>query len=207
MAASQEFWYEKLKSWVPAWWFSSVDNTTQEAIFQAMAAALREVDLTLDEHFTETFICSATGGYLDEHGSERNVTRNSGELDPQYAQRIKNIVNTTSCSIIKQLVDGLLDVGEATILEDFDAALYFDREDGFYNRGDLYIDPLYNVFSIIVDNQVHAPYSFYDREYFMDREDFLGRNESSLELFQLIVEAVNRSKALGTLYRLVERVD
>lgn len=202
--ASQEDWYKKLKSFVPGWFFEE-EEQINEAVFQGLAALFSELELRADEHQAETFILQADSGYLDEHGFERNLTRGDGELDPPFAERIRNIINTSNRPAIKALVDALLEVGESTVVEDFDHNLYFNRE-SFFNRGEIFIDAIYNVFSIIVDRQVHAPYSFYDREYFYTREDFIGTNESSLKLFELIVDAVNRAKALGTLYRLVERV-
>jgi hypothetical protein len=205
MASSKELWYSKLKSWVPQWFFEEIEHN--EAVFMGIAAVLEKLECSLDDHIRETYICQAVDGYLDEHGLERNITRISGEFDSQLRERIKNITNTTSCDIIKTVVDALLDVGESIILEDFNASIFFDREDAFYNRGDLLIDPIYNAFSIIVDNQKHAPYSFFDRENFYDREDFIGLNESQIALFELIVEHVNASKALGIAYRLVERVE
>lgn len=204
MASTQEEWFLKLKSWVPQWFFHEVENS--EAIFYGIAKVLERMECELDNHVTETYICTASDGFLDEHGYERTVFRQPLEFDSTYAERIKNITNSTSCPTIKQIVDALLDVGECEIVEDFEAALFFDRET-FFNRGQLMIEPIYNTFSVIVDKQVHAPYSFYDREYFTDREDFIGTNESSNELFNLIIQAVNDAKALGTLYRLVERVE
>ena len=201
---TQAQWYEKLKSFVPGWWFQDVDN--QEAWFQAWSLMLSQLDTTVDSHITETFICQSEAAYLNEHGLERNLTRFSGELDSQFCERVRNITNTTSCPAIKAIVDALLEVGEALIRDDYDSYLFYDREN-FYSRGELWIDEIWNAFSIIVDKQVHPPYSFYDREYFFDREDFYGQRDSRLELFELIVEAVNRSKALGTVYRLLERTE
>ena len=200
----QEKWYLKLRGWVPQWWFEEEEN--QVAVFYAMAMVLAKLECELENHIKETYICQAEGGYLDEHGLERNLTRFINELDTTFSQRIKNITNTTSCPTLKEIVDALLDVGESTIVEDWNVGLFFNRE-GFYNRGDVLIDPLYNAFTIIVDKQVHAPYSFYSREYFATREDFIGQQESSEDLFNLIIETVNRSKALGTVYRLVERLE
>lgn len=204
LLAKQEIWYQKLRGWVPQWWFEVEEN--QEAIFQSIALVMAKLECELENHITETFICQAEGGYLDEHGLERNLARFTAELDNTFAQRIKNIANTTNCPSLKQLVDALLEVGESTIVEDWDAGIFFDRE-GFYNRGLILLDPLYNAFSIIVDKQVHPPYSFFSREYFATREDFIGRQDSSEDLFNLIIETVNRSKALGTVYRLVERLE
>lgn len=204
MAANKAIWLAKLKSWVPSWFFE--EEVYGEAYFTGMAAILNELECMLDDHIKETYICQAEGGYLDEHGFERNLTRLTNELDVTLRERIKNLTNSTSCPTIKAIVDSLLEVGEATIIEDFEAGLFFDRED-FLNRGGIMVAPIYNTFSIVVDKQVHPPYSFFDREYFMDREDFIGLQNSRLALFELIVEQVNRSKALGVAYRLIERLE
>lgn len=204
MALSQSQWYEKLKSWVPQWFFET--EYYQKAHWQALAKVLADMEVVLDDHIMETFIAQASGSFLDEHGIERNLTRLINEMDSQFSVRIRNLTNSTNKPAIKQIVDGLLEVGEATILEDYEAIVFCNRET-FANRGYLTIEQIYNAFSIIVDRQVHAPYSFLDREYFATRENFIGRQESSLELFELIVEAVNRAKALGVLYRLIERLE
>jgi len=200
--ATQEEWYQKLKSWLPTWFFN--EEYYNEAVLQGIARVLVELESRASEHQIETFIALADGAYVDEHGLERNLTREELELDPIFSERIRYISNSTPVPAIKRLVDALLAVGEATIVEDFDAGVYLNREE-FFNRGSVFIDAIYNVFSIIVDKQVHAPYSFHSREYFCNREDFYGTNDSSLELFQFIIDAVDKAKALGTLYRLIER--
>jgi len=202
--ATQAEWHKKLKSWVPAWFFAEEDVNT--ANFQALASVLAALEAHAVDHQRETFIAQAMSGYLDEHGLERNLTRINLELDSAFSERIRYITNSTPKANIKRLVDALLAVGESVITEDFNGAVYFDRED-FVSRAELFIEGIYNVFSIVVDKQVHQPYSFYDRENFYTREDFIGTNESSLELFKLIIEAVDKAKALGTLYRLIERTD
>lgn len=204
MANNQDIWFDKLKSWVPQWFFE--EEQFNVAVFQGIAKLLNEMECMLDNHIRETFLCQAVNGYLDEHGLERNLKRFLGELDTTFRERIKNLTNTTSCPAVKLIVDALLDVGESLIIEDFNGSLFFNREN-FISRGEIMINPIYNTFSIIVDKQIHEPYSFYDRENFLDREDFIGLSESRLELFQLIVEHVNKSKSLGTLYRLIERLE
>ncbi len=203
MATKQEI-FDRLKSFVPCWFFEGQQGGVNEAYFFGIAAVMERVSLALDEHIKETFICQAEGGYLDEHGLERNLTRTTGEINANFADRIKNISNTTSCPVIKDVVDALLQVGESTIVEDGAQTIFLNRE-SFMNRGEIMVDPIENVFSIVVDNQVHAPLSFLNREHFLNREDFIGRQESSLELFQLIVDQINKNKACGTRYRLIER--
>lgn len=194
-------WYAAFSSWLPQWWFQTEEN---QSMLWGFCAVLEKLDASLQEHLAETFILQASSGYLDEHGLERNLNRFTRELDPPFANRIRNIVNSANKPSLKELVDALLDVGECVIREDWEGGAFFSRED-FFNRGALFIDLIYNAFTIVVDRQVHAPYSFFDREYFASREHFIGTNESSLTLFENIVEAVNAAKALGTVYRLVER--
>ena len=204
MSFTQEELYEKLKATIPSHYFCDGDEENFEAIYQGLAIVLERVCTAIDNHFTETFICQADDGYLTQHGNERNIIRAIAEIDANFAQRIKNITNTTSCTEIKRVVDALLDVGESIITEDFKDTVFYSRE-SFFNRGDILIEAIKDAFSIIVDNQVHAPYSFYSREFFFSREDFIGRLISSDALFDLIIETVNRNKACGTTYRLIER--
>lgn len=204
MGLTKSQWQDKLKSWVPQWFFE--EELNQEAFFQGFAKVLEALELNIDAHLKETFIMQAEGSFLDEHGYERNIDRKTSELDRYYAPRIQSISNTTSIPTIRNLVNELLDVGECIIREDYNSQSFFSR-DTYLNRGYLIFDALYNTFSIIVNKQIHAPYTFCDREYFCSREDFLGTNESSLELFETIVEAINKAKALGVLYRLIERLE
>lgn len=204
MARTKAQWVEAFNSWLPQWWFQEVEN--QEDVLYGIAAVLERLEVQLEEHIRETYILTADAGYLDEHGLERNLHRFLGEFDPSFANRIRNIVNSVNGPALKMLVDALLQVGEATLIEDYNAHSFFNRE-YFLNRGVILIDEIYNAFSIVVDRQVHAPYSFLNREYFTDREDFMGTNESSFELFRNIVDAVNAAKALGIVYRLIERTE
>lgn len=204
MASTKEQIYKRLISFVPSWWHQGKEESIAVAHFMGIAAVFEKLELELDNHLSQTFICEATGAYLNEHGSERNLERRTGEINASFANRIKNIINTTSCPEIKRVVDALLQVGESVIQEDTENALFLDRE-SFLNRGEILIDPVEPAFSIIVDNQVHDPLSFYDREYFLNREDFMGQQNSSLELFQLVVDTVNKNKACGVRYRLIER--
>jgi len=204
MALTQAQWATTLKSWVPKWFFE--EENYNEAVFQGFAKVLASLEISVDEHLAQTFIIQAQNSYLDTHGDERRIDRREGELDNTYSPRIRSLANTTSIPTIEELVNALLDVGTCIIKEDYDSQAFFNR-DNYLNRGDLLFDYVKNTFSIIVDRQVHQPYSFLGREYFLDREAFFGTNESSLELFDIIVETVNRAKAFGCLYRLVERLE
>lgn len=204
-ALTQAQWYAKLKNWVPIWF--QKDQTRATAILQAMAKILAARHTEMLEHWEQTFIAQADGSNLDFHGDERSLDRLSGETDTNYSVRIRNIINQSYCAAIKGLVDQLLINGECTIVEDYNAQIFFDRE-VFLNRDTLFLtDVIHNTFTILVPKQLHAPYSFLDRENFSDREDFIGAAESNLEVFELILEAVNAAKAVGTFYRIVELLE
>jgi len=206
LADRREFWYERLKAFVPGCIYGEDEGDETEAIFRGFAEVLNALDCMARDHVRETFICDSTGAFLNEHANERSIERTTREIDSSLAQRTKNITNSASCPDLKELVDSLLDVGESVFIEDDEDAVFFNREN-FYNRGDLLFIPILNAFSILVDRQVHEPFSFYNRnDIFYNREVFMGTNESSFELFQRIVQAVNTQKACGAAFRLIERI-
>jgi hypothetical protein len=202
MALTKQDWYDKLKSWLPSWMFESPEY--QEAVYTALAKILSSGQFEAEDFFNQSFITRAAGSYLDLHGQERSVERLPGELDTTYSTRIRNYTNQSNIVSIQALVDALLINGQATISEDYNAQLFFDR-DVYASRAQLFIETIINAFTIVVENQRHSPYSFMGREYFMDREDYVGTSESPEELFAAIVAAVNKAKAFGTMYRLYER--
>lgn len=204
MALTQEQWYQKIRGFVPTWWFEDEEN--QDAHAYALAKLLADHQVNLEAHIAETFIATATGTTLDDHGSERTIPRLTGEFDAQYRLRVQRLKNQSNCPDLLELINQLLMVGEAEILEDFDSDLFMDRE-AFLNRGDVLIEDIVNVFSVIVDEQKHDPYSFEDREYFIGREDFMGTAESSQYVFDLLAEALSKNKAEGVKYRVIERLN
>lgn len=200
---SQATWYAKLKTWVPSWVFE--DEEKSEAIFQGMAKVLCEVEADFLANLSETFIDTATEDYLEEHGRERGIDRLTGESLEEYRARVKEIVNRSSCPAIKALVDSIIINGESQIVEHWNFGQFFLDREAYLNRGVIPTDLFYNAFTILVPDQTPQPVTFLSRENFLDREDILGSSESSLALFERIVEAVNKNKAFGTAYRLYER--
>jgi len=195
-------WKEKLESFYPRWFFHTEEN--QDAFMEGIAAIFNQLDQDISDHITETFISTSNNLYLDAHGGERSIDRLSGELDSQYRIRVRNMSNKTDKAAIKDVVDQLLYVGECTILEDWDPKNYVNRE-AFVGRDTIIIDPIQNAFTILIDNQLHDPYTFVDREYFVDRDNHVGASIEDDYLFNIISAAVDDAKALGTLYRIIER--
>ena len=208
MALTTDQWFAKLRSFVPDNIFE--EEEFQKAHWRGIAAVLSQLQLDFDGHFNETFILQADTNVLNEHGAERSLSRTERESNITFADRVRNLTNQSNCPAIKSLVDTFLINGEATIMEPSSTksnGLAFANRGTFLNRKTAFAQISYNTFSILVDEQKHAPYSFLNREQFTNREDFVGSNESSDRVFDLIVEAVNDIKALGILYRVIETTD
>lgn len=206
MAKTQAQWFEQLKAWVPEWFFEKEENNV--AIMQALARILAESEADVADQKKQTFILESDSPYLDLHGFERSVTRLIGELNPPYAKRVrlKSLVSQLSKPSLLTIINGLLIKGVASIREDFSGSIFSDRDE-FCNRGSIIIEPIENTFSILVDKQIRDPYSFADREFFCDRESFVGDADSDEGIFELIAAAVNENKAFGALYRIIERME
>lgn len=202
---TKEQWQRRFERSLPGWWVTQ-NEEIQRAILAGAGAVFERLNFQVSEHFRMTKIGpgGAEGVYLDSHGEERNVERLPSEPDDVYRERIRNIINSSNCPALKAAVDALLINGESVFWEHNEQAAYLNSE-SFLNRSELFSDIKYNSFSIVVDNQIHDPYSFMDREYFLDREDAMGTGESEIALFERIIAAVNKSKAFGILYRVLER--
>lgn len=193
--------YDKLKGLIPSWFFE--EEALNDAYFHGIASTLLQTQSDAEALLGQTFIDEATGEILDMHGEERSKTRLPGENDTLYQSRIRNLSNSCTKPDLLALVRSLIITGNASIREDFNDTVYASR--GYYaSREAIVCDRIENTFSVIIDKQVHAPYSFASRAHFASRETYAGSHESLLAVLQAIVQAVNDNKALGTLYRLVE---
>jgi len=201
---SVERWKERICSFIQDSVYQDTEIT--EDVLHGIAAVLCRVEEVIQFHQRQTFLTQAEQVYLDEHGRERDIPRQEGETSAQYSTRIGQIGNSVDCPDILAAVIPLVEIGEVLLVEDH-AQPDLESTGFFQNRGGATEFNVNTGFSIIVDNQVHDPYSFMNREFFMNREDHMGRFLSSQELFDIIAEAINNVKACGTLYRLLERVD
>lgn len=205
MALTQAQWYEKLKRLVPSWVFDKrVENV---AVFNGLAKVLEQAQLDADLHIAETFIDAATSEYVGLHGDERSVERFEAESLSSYRERVKRIVNNSNLPAIKSMVDALLIRGECTIIEHTRTVGNFYNRESFLDRNIIDFDVLYNAFTILIDYQIPEATSFYNRESFLDREFLNGSSISSDTVFANIIKAVNKNKAFGTVYRLIERAN
>jgi len=204
MALSQSQWYEKLKQLVPSWVFEREEFNA--SMFQGMAKILETSQLQYEAHLRETFIDTAGEEFLNIHADERSIEKTPSDSISTYRQKIKNILNNSNCSGLKNLVDSLLIRGTSTFVEHFAAENFMDRG-AFLNRNVIGVDVIYNAFTILVDYQIPDPSGFLNRESFYDREYLQGSSTSLDSVFENIVQTVNKNKAFGTVYRLIERTN
>lgn len=202
-ALTKEQWLEKLRGYVPKWVFE--DEKFQLAMWKGMARVLNESQVMVDGHLSETFVDTAVGVYLAQHGSERGITQRLGESISAFRTRVKQIRSGANCADLKTLIDSFLIVGVAQIIENSDQTNFLNR-DGFLNRNVINFPVTYDAFTVIVDQQVPSRDNFLNRERFLSREDFVGSNTSLLPLFESLVNAINKNKAYGVVYRLIERL-
>ena len=179
MALSAATWYLKLKGFLPAWFFEV--EYYQKAHFLGMAGLFADLQTELDDHVTETFIASSTGDFLDMHGDERSLPRMSGEGDPSYSVRVRNLSNQSNGPTIKRIVDGLLAVGTCFISEDYANNVFLSREQ-FISRKELLLDRIMNAFSVVLERQIPDP---------------------SGEVYNIVGSTINRIKAFGCPYRVI----
>lgn len=202
MALTQDQWYSKIKNLVQSW---VTQDENSQAIFKAVAKAMSEQQAVAENHLIETYIDTGSDDFVALHGEERSIDRLSEEELPSYRSRVKTISNQSSIPAIKALVDALLVRGQCIIIEHHSPNNFLNRE-GFLDRLIIDFQVLYNAFTILIDDQTPDPKSFLNREFFADRVDVYGSVAgASDEVFQNVITAVNKNKAYGTVYRLIER--
>lgn len=182
MAISKQTFYERLKRFYPNT-FKSEETLAQASHMWGVSAILAEFSLVADEHIDDTFITLASIDSLRALGEERSIIQLPNEDIDGYRVRVRNIINQSNRVSIKQLVDGFLVAGEATILEDDITGHMFCSRRHFIARGEIIVLHISNGFSIIVDYQGQAQ-GFYES----------------------ITNVINSVKAFGTAYRFRERV-
>jgi hypothetical protein len=202
MALTKNEWAAKIRKFVPSWWFQS--DVVVKALFDAASAIFSRVDNDIDDSFAATFILESTSPTLDVLGDERGTTRNSGEADASYAIRVQQITSKTDKPDIQAVIDALLLNPPCVIQEaPFDNA-YFHRN-AYCKRGNRFSEFRRNYFLIIVPSQHHAQYSFFGRNAYMGRLSFIGSSSSTSTILTSVISAVDKMKAFGVMYGIVEK--
>lgn len=201
MSLTQDQWFQKLKKFVPNWWFEKYKYSP--ALFQGIASAMMQLQADGEDQFNAVFLTNETTPILDLSGSEVGKPRISGENDPSYVVRIQRISNQSDAPDIKSIVDSLLIVPGCKIQSSPIDNSYCNRK--FSASRDNYLCGfLQNFFIIIVPKQIHIPYSFTSRRFFDNRLAFAGSNVDPTQQFTSIIQQVNDSISFGVMYSIVE---
>jgi hypothetical protein len=180
---NKQEWYNKLSGLVQSW---VTKNTNGKAVFSGVAAVIANAEADYKKHIDQTYIDKAELEYVQLHGKERSLEILPDESIVSYRVRIKRITNQSNFVELKYVVDGFLLRGESTFIEHtLDSGGYLNRN-SFLNRNLLNYDVRFNAFTIVVDYQ----------------DSF-----NSDLIFENIVRAVNKNKAAGVVYRIIERVN
>jgi hypothetical protein len=189
MALTKEQWFQKLKGWVPTWFFSSAEY--QEAHFYALAELLRLLQVEMEAHRDQTFILQSTAPTLDLHGAERSTTRFAAEPDAHYADRIRLISNTVTVDVLDPAINATLNNGVCIFIENW-AYGWFDEdaasaEEYFFDTEDtIWLDKTktWNWFTVVIPIQTGGTPSVIQSD---------------------IISAIEANKALGVAYDVMYR--
>lgn len=202
MSLTRDQWYQKFKNWIPQGFFGT--ELHQKAVLTGCAQMAADRQLEADEHVTESTIGGGSGLTLDARGEERSIVRIAGESDSSYRIRLRKLGSGAAKPDLQALIDAILVEGTATIIEHEYDGPFLNRE-LYLDRGQIFSgDLIYNTFSIIVEPQLRDPETFLDREFFASRGAYMGSTQSLSAVLMAVVEAVQRNKLAGTMFRLVE---
>lgn len=98
------------------WWLRDPEEVA-DAIFRDFVAMDERIEAAIETLFDRTFIGTADGAWLDEHGFERSRPRIPGELDDDYRLRIRGWPDAVTRPAILAAADAVLEVGTARMEE------------------------------------------------------------------------------------------
>lgn len=186
---------DHLRGFYPRWLlalFESIESQGTEdgetlirAVYAGLAEANHQVEATVEAAVEQTYIDTATGRWLDLHGTERDKPRLPGETDEAYRPRIKANEDMVTRPALEARILALLLVP--------DGWYFFEHENDapFYNRGHCLNRRARafeerEAFTIFLPPQI-PPYrddAFYNRGACYSRDAFAG---SAVELFNASV--------------------
>jgi hypothetical protein len=156
LTAAQQIWYDKIKKFVPSWWFEKQETNPclTVAVFSATAAMFSGIEDDLFDQLDATFLMRSTTPVLDAEAAERGVYRDGGESDASLVARAQSLFNTSYLTQIQQLLDAVLNNGTAFIIKPFnygfmDCDMYGDDYSSRATDRDAY----YNFFVVIIPVQ------------------------------------------------------
>ena len=193
MSLNQAQWKAKIEKFVPSWYFEQSAGLA-DAVFDAIAAVLAQVQSDVDSQQDSTFILDSSAPILDLLGQERGCIRNAGESDATYAVRIQNsLLTPVGRSEMQTVIDNCLNNGTAFIFENSQVG-FLDDPDTSDTPGFAYLDDyytrwvdstkMYNWWTVIVPIQT-------------------GGVDADIQA--AIVSVIEANKALGTTYDILYR--
>lgn len=131
-ARTAEQIYQSLRVDLPEWLVGD-EGGLDEATLRFICEIFAEAEAVEDTLFQRTFIGSADGLWLDEHGLERGIQRLEGESDDDYRVRLRAIEDVVSPAAVLAGIEKVLKVPGAEIFEfqtaaSFYGASYFDDD-------------------------------------------------------------------------------
>jgi len=215
MARTEDEIRDAVRSNTPGWFWEP--GEVAEAIIRGLCAlgALREeAQQTLHDR---TFIATADGAWLDEHGRERSTPRRPLEPDDAYRDRIRAYADLVTPKSIRDAVNRELDVGECRLEEylidgffadqDFaEQAHVFDQDRGFAVYIPVQVDALSDSYTGATTLIESPALNF--RE-FAGGDSAAGFGEIFAEpdgpafgpVYPKVIDAIERTRAAGVAYR------
>lgn len=185
MALTKEQWQKKVNGLVQSW---VTKENKSKALTSGIASAFKTIEDDYIKHIDQTYIDEAEMDYVKLHGEERSVAILPDETIISYRVRVKRITAQSNFVELKAVVDGFLITPEKSrFVEHSQDSGSFLSVGMCLDRDLLDFSVLYNAFSIMVPKQGEPG----------DETDLI---------FENIVRAMNKNKAAGVVYRLIERV-
>jgi hypothetical protein len=150
-----------VKSLMPGW----RQGETYDALAYAIAKVFREMTLSIESHYNETFLQTAEAERLDQYGEERGIPRLDGESDTAYRTRIvtRSVINKSAVeAAIEQAIEDVYPLETITyqLYEWYGYGPY--TELGFLDIDMVNVDKGYNQFLI----EITSPLPVIDRALF-----------------------------------------
>ena len=202
-----EKWKNKLDSFVQKEIYAN--NKSFDAALTAAAVIFDDIEKILNYHINQVSIDLSERPFLLQTGLDQGENIKPNESLDDYRNRLKNFSFSVNCNAILAIANFHLKNKNAFIVEDFNFDLFLN-EDLFLNRNFIIIDPVDNTFSLIIPNQnLNSDVAFFGSDFY-NRESFLTDKAEdagfSDDMFANMIEDIKNKKALGTDYRVIERV-
>jgi hypothetical protein len=185
---------------------------------RVVAAIIAEIEAAIETQHARTFLDTADGSWLDQHGIERGVLRYDAESDDDYRVRVKLIEDAVTPVAIVAAVNLLLVEGTCILREHLGDGAFVDFPgwQGFAGMAATY-DGIRS-FTIIIEEQIP---SRADRAYALpggvtiEQQSYVG-DDGSLpdvtafadgvdavpgDIYRRIYQAIDRLRAAGVTFR------